>query len=150
MTKNELESTLKEIKYLFLVYRNGIVADSLKSATYPYQLIYGLQLPEITQISKKFQKDLTLADELWSQSHIRESRLLACHLFPFDIEMEKAENLIADLKTFEEAEILNFRLLRNLPYFIELIEKLKNSGSENENNQYCLRMMEKVKELSGL
>jgi len=115
---------LKKIKQLFMAYRNGIVADTLRNAftaagNNPYHIIFGLNLPQLSTIARMAGKDAedinALARELWQDSTVRESRLLACYLF--DIEMPQAEALMlaADIQTPEEADILCLRFLSRRP-----------------------------------
>lgn len=112
---------LQEIKQLFFAYRNGIVADTLRRAGMPYKMIFGLQVPQISEIAKTLKEThtpeeiLTLANALWNDKGVRESRLLACYLFdPKSISAEKVEKLKTDLQTPEERDMLNFRILRHL------------------------------------
>lgn len=107
-----------------MIFRNGIVSDTLRKAGMPYSIIFGLQLPQIAQIASSVSKSAILADSLWEEKGIRESRLLACHIYPCqEINFEKALALASDVQTQEEADILCFRLLRQL----EFAEKLANT-----------------------
>lgn len=116
---------LKEIKHLFMTYRNGIVADTLRKAGEPFGVIFGLQLPQLSEIARQTGKSAELADSLWADSNVRESRLLACWVYPpEEISMEKAVALASGVITREEADILAFRLLRYLPFAAPLAETL--------------------------
>lgn len=119
-----------------MVFRNGIVADALRKAGMPYNIIFGLQLPQLTQIARSFNPDLSLAKELWKDKNVRESRLLACYLFPKDeVTEELALELAESVRTFEEADILCFRLLRYFPFAQQLASRL--ISSEHRNVAYC-------------
>ena len=76
-----LQENIKEIKHNFMAFRNGIVSDTLRKAGMPYNIIFGLQLPQIAEIARSNEKNLELADALWQDSGVRESRLLACYLY---------------------------------------------------------------------
>ena len=116
---------LKDIKHEFLAYRNGIVADTLRKAGFPHKIIFGLQLPQLSEIAGRQTPSLELANALWSDNEVRESRLLACYLFPRDeVAEEMALDLANSVRTNEEADILTFRLLRHLPFAEELRNKL--------------------------
>lgn len=111
---------MKRIRHLFYTYRNGVVADVLKRAGDPHEIIFGLQLPQLGQIAKEVGEDfdpenrMSLAEELWSEYNCRESRLLAPYFFdPERLSMEKALNLLDECRTREETDILVFRCLRN-------------------------------------
>lgn len=112
--------TLQEIKHKFFAYRNGVVADVLRRSGMPYKMIFGVDIPTITSISKKIGYDASLAEQLWADKEIRESRLLAIYLFdPAAISRQRVLDLCNDVQTREEADILQFRLLRHLPYEVD-------------------------------
>lgn len=129
MTTNS--PAMKEAKHLFMTFRNGIVADTLRNAGMPYKIIFGLQLPQISNTAQNLREKFTpeetaaLASALWEDRNVRESRLLACYLFPADaLSIEDARRLAEDVQTNEEADILCFRLLRRLPFAGSLAESL--------------------------
>lgn len=119
---------LREIKQEFYAYRNGIVADALRKAGMPYKVIFGLQVPQLAEISRQIiariesqnnENDAIaerrrLAQALWDDRGVRESRLLACYLFDHtQMDRAEAESLLNDIQTPEERDMLNFRLLRH-------------------------------------
>lgn len=114
--------TLQDIKKRFMAYRNGIVADTLRKAGMPYDIIFGLNVPQLGEIARGIMADReVLAEGLWADSKVRESRLLSCWLFdPAPMPRIRAEQLMDSVQTREEADILAFRLLRYLPYADEL------------------------------
>lgn len=114
-----------------MTYRNGVIADTLKKAGMPYSLIFGLQLPQLSAIARAVPHSEELADRLWSDKNVRESRLLACYIYPAEsLPMEKAIKLASETLTKEETDILCFRLLRNLPYATELLNNLTGYPAE--------------------
>ena len=126
-----ISPAMKEAKHLFMTFRNGIVAETLRNAGMPYKIIFGLQIPQISETARTLRENFNpeeiaaLASELWADRTVRESRLLACYLFPAEtISMDDASSLAGDLQTNEEADILCFRLLRNLPFASSLAESL--------------------------
>ena len=131
-----IDNEIKTIKHDFMAFRNGIVADTLRKAGMHYNIIFGLQLPQISEISRKLQKDLRLAETLWNDSGVRESRLLACYLFPVsEIDEDKAFELATSVQTAEEADILSFRLLKYLPFASVLADRLDTG--DNTPASYC-------------
>lgn len=136
MGTTDYQHLIKEIKHLFMTYRNGIVSDTLRKAGIKYNVIFGLQLPQLSEIANKIKTRLnpeqteTLAEKLWGEKSVRESRLLACWLFNSSNMSEKtALSLAEDVQTREEADILCFRLLHKLPYAENLASKLKDNNS---------------------
>ena len=55
MTTSE---NIKEIKHSFLAFRNGIVSDTLRKAGMPYGIIFGLQLPQLAEIARRYDKSV--------------------------------------------------------------------------------------------
>lgn len=121
---------IKEIKKEFFAFRNGIVADALRKAGMPYKVIFGLQVPQLAQIARSYEPSMELANQLWDDKDVRESRLLATYLFPIDnISEEKAIELMRSTQTPEESDMLAFRLLKHLPYAPELLDVAQSDPS---------------------
>lgn len=92
-----------------------------------YHIIFGLNLPQLTQIASSQKSSLPLAMALWADKGVRESRLLATYLFPREeVDMQLALRLMGEVQTQEEADMLAFRLLRHLP----ILPALKQSTLE--------------------
>lgn len=122
----EIQDSIKSIKHNFLAFRNGVVSDTLRKAGMPYKIIFGLQLPQISQIAREFGQNFELAEALWQDENVRESRLTACYIFPPEVvSKEKALALAESVQTVEEADILAFRLLKRLPFAKELADELQ-------------------------
>ncbi len=138
-----MHEKIKQIKHQFLTYRNGIISDHLRSAGMNcYKIIFGLNIPQLAEIAKSLEKSIELADSLWADKHVRESRLLATYLYPHEhINKVKAISLIEDLQTKEEADMLCFRLLKYLPFAMQLIEQYDNN--ENPLLKYCSLSLKK-------
>lgn len=131
---------LSEIKHHFMAYRNGIIADTLRKAGYPHKIIFGLQLPQLKQIADRIMQDLsressdslssqsrisTIAQALWQDKDVRESRLLATYLMDSTaLTPEDCLKLADESLTQEEADMLAFRVLRHRPDAPELLPSL--------------------------
>lgn len=123
-----MKESLKEIKHYFFTHRNGIVADTLKQAGAPHNIIFGLQIPDLSALARTLTPDKELGKALWADSDVRESRLLACWLTPAEsVNMEKALEMASETRTREEGDILAFRLLRFLPFAPQLAARLLKS-----------------------
>lgn len=117
---------LREIKQRFYAMRNGIVADALRKAGTPHKIIFGLQVPQIAEIARDYQPDYELAEALWEDSDVRESRLLACYLYPHDqIDSDKVLALAAQSRTPEESNMLAFRIFRRLPTALQELSRMQ-------------------------
>lgn len=112
---------LQPIKHEFMTYRNGIVADTLRKTGYPQDVIFGLNLPQLTAIAHRLKENHTAgelaetAQALWTDRNVRESRLLAAYLLDPNLPLSETEAICADVRTPEEADILAFRWLRYSP-----------------------------------
>lgn len=58
-------SRLQHVKRRFFAMRNGVIADTYRRAGSPFRIIFGLNLPQITEIAAEFAPDSELAAELW-------------------------------------------------------------------------------------
>ena len=116
---------MKMVKHLFMTYRNGIVADTLRKAGLPFGVIFGLQLPQLSGIARDIPHDIHTARMLWADQNVRESRLLACWIFPADeLSEQEAYSMACGVLSREEADILAFRLLRHLSFAPVLVSRL--------------------------
>lgn len=136
----------KEIRQRFMAMRNGVVADTLRKAGAPHDVIFGLNVPQLSDIACEVKSSAdacgvrTIAEELWADTRCREGRLLACWLFdPGDYDVEAALRLVGALITREEAEMLAFRLLRRLPFAASLVGLLRPSAVPVE--RHCAEVL---------
>lgn len=124
---------IPEIKKEFFRYRNGMLGETLRRYGDPHKIIFGLDVPQIASIARMAGTSTALAEELWADADVRESRLLACYLFnPTDVNDEKALSLAGDVQTQEEADMLAFRLLKRLPYAASLLSVLQEAAQTSE------------------
>ena len=75
---------MQQIKRHFFAMRNGIVADVLRKAGSPFRIIFGLTLPQITDVANATGKNAELARRLWDNKTTRCSMLLAPMIMPED------------------------------------------------------------------
>ena len=114
-----------ELKQRVYVMRNGVTADSLRSAGCPYRLIFGLNLPQLTEIAAEYGPDPEMARELRLHSDLRENVLLAPMLFPPEaLTFDEALDWVNECRWAEDADILCFKLLRRVPFAAELADAL--------------------------
>lgn len=131
---------LQAIKKEFFTFRNGIVADTLRKAGMPYKVIFGLQIPQIAAIARGQVPSMELADALWEDKEVRESRILATYLFPVsEISGEKAIALLRSVTTPEESDMLAFRLLKRLPFAEEILKEIEKDSQIPEYAVASLR-----------
>lgn len=133
MSTDDIKELEARIRKEFYVFRNGLIADTLRKGGLEQKYIFGLQLPQIKEIADRYRQDLAadnaqLARQLWEDTNCREARLTACHLMPTtEIDASEATHWAENCQTREESDILAFRLLRYLPYNKDIISALLES-----------------------
>ena len=124
---------IAEIKKEFFTYRNGMLADTLRRYGMPHKVIFGLEVPRLAEIARGLTPSEELADMLWADSEVRESRLLACWLYPLDsVTADKCIALAGSARTSEEAQMLAFRIFKRLPFAASLLEEFEKRRAGNE------------------
>lgn len=119
------------IKRRFYAMRNGIIADTLRKAGLDYRMIFGLNLPQITEIAAEQPHTSQLAEELWADRRTRESMLLAPMLYPpSEMTADTAARWLAEAPTTEVADVLCLKLLRNVGSAVDIAMKAIDSSSE--------------------
>ncbi|MDE6715094.1 MAG: hypothetical protein K2J74_01275 [Muribaculaceae bacterium] len=130
--------TIQDIKQNLYAYRNGVVADSLRKSGDPHHIIFGLLLPQLSEIALLIGKDKAIATELWSQRTSRECRLLAPMVYPpEDLSPSLGKEMIAEALNKEEIDILCFKLLSRTPCAQELANEMIQCSSGNDNFAYA-------------
>lgn len=144
MNKEET-NFLKEIKQDFFSFRNGFIADALRKSYPEGKMIFGLMVPQFLQLAKKYPKDITLGLQLWNDKSSRESSLFALYIIPpEELEKSSAETMIKEVYSYELAEFLSFKILKNLAYAKELLDEIsKYSDNLSPYSRYCISMLQK-------
>lgn len=138
-----LDLNFQAIKKEFFIYKNGIITESLRRLYPQGVVIYGLMVPQIAEIARKYTKNLDLGKKLWNDANCRESRLLALYILPADkIDKEFAKNLINEVRSNEEADLLAFKILRLLPFGKDLYLEMKDYNMKGVQ-EYCRKMFRK-------
>jgi len=133
--KMELEKNsfneMQTVKRHFFAMRNGVIADTLRRGGSPFKIIFGLNLPQIVEIAQSTPHSAELAQKLWSNSSTRESMLIAPMLYPReDFNLNIALEWTSQIPTTEVADILCHRLLRHVPFSLELAHILCDSKED--------------------
>lgn len=129
---------LRTVKQRFFSFRNGILADLLRSQrASDHRVIFGLNIPQLREIAAESGCDSGLAEQLWADSDVRESRLLA----PMVAEpTEAALEWMEQVRTIEEADILCHALLRRCPGALSAAQRFLDDPRPMQ--QYCaLRLL---------
>lgn len=133
-------STMQRLKRAFFSLRNGVIADTMRKAGCPHRMIFGLNLPQLNEVAAQFGPDEELAEALWLDSHVRESQLLAPMIYPKEkLTVDKARQLCKNVQWHEDADILCFKLLRDMPFAPEVAAWLSESD-ESVKRYTALRL----------
>lgn len=125
MEKEEGFNEMQTVKRRMYAMRNGVIADSLRKGGSPFRVIFGLNLPQLVEIAASIGKDRDMAVKLWANTATRESMLLAPMLMPAEeFSIEEAKEWGRQVPAAEVADILCHRLLRHLPFALELSRML--------------------------
>lgn len=124
-----------EIKRSFRLMMNGVVAQSMREKGLHYRLNWGVDLPALKEMAKKYGKDYGLAIALWKEN-IRECKILATLIMPAEeMRPEDVDAWISQTETVEIAEQASMNLYQYLPFVKN--ESLKWIASEDELRQLC-------------
>lgn len=133
-------STMQRLKRAFFSLRNGVIADTMRKAGCPHRMIFGLNLPQLNEVAAQFGPDEELAEALWLDSHVRESQLLAPMIYPKEkLTEDKARQLCENVQWHEDADILSFKLLRDMSFAPEVAAWLSESD-ESVKRYTALRL----------
>jgi 3-methyladenine DNA glycosylase AlkD len=110
------QDTIREIKAQFRLFMNGVASHSMREKGLDYKLNFGIELPRLKEISLRYEKNHSLAGELWKEN-IRECKILATLLQPIETFLpEIADIWVEDIRQPEIAELLCMNLFQHLPY----------------------------------
>ncbi len=110
------------IRKKFFAFRNGIIADKLRSTGDPHSMIMGCLLVDVVSImrhaSTTMPDDETrvlVARHLWTDTNSRECRLAAPMLYPPQLMTQaEAQQWCESVETVEVADNLCHKLLRHI------------------------------------
>lgn len=119
---------MQKVKRDFFAMRNGVIADALRRGGSPFRIIFGLNLPQISEIAAKWVPDTPLAERLWANTTTRESMLLAPMIVDRDrFTIDDARRWIATIPAHEVADVICLKLLKNVSFATELAVELAES-----------------------
>lgn len=122
---------LTEIKRRFFVFRNGLIADTLRQQGSPYRYIFGLNLPQLSEIAKTIPHSADMTMALIDNDNTRESQLIAPLVFP-NIEMTEtiAIEWLRKAKSTEAIDIFCLKQLRENSLAENIISEIQYSDSD--------------------
>jgi hypothetical protein len=141
---NDTQTTfnpMQSVKREFFAMRNGVLADVLRSAGAPYRIIFGLNLPQITEIANRVGVNDEMACALWANDTTRESRLIAPMMMDAEnMDMERARAMVLDMKGVEEIDVACMKLFSKLPFRRQLVDQFVDSDNDLQR-YFAMRML---------
>ena len=116
MTREEIDSKVKELKRSFRLEMNGQASQSMREKGLEYHLNWGVPLLQLKKMAADLPHDYDFAITLWKED-IRECKILATLVMPHDkMPEEVAEIWMDQTRSQEMAEMLAFNLYQHLSY----------------------------------
>jgi 3-methyladenine DNA glycosylase AlkD len=110
------EDIIKDIRKRCRMAMNGIAAAGMRRRGLDYKLNFGLSIPRIRDLSKRYRADAELAGRLWKEN-TRELKILATLLYPIDMFSEdRAADWVSEISNQEIREQVCANLFQHLPY----------------------------------
>jgi 3-methyladenine DNA glycosylase AlkD len=123
----ELDDQIAEIRRTIRLSMNGVVSDQMTNNGIRYKKNYGVSVPRIKEIAKKYTPNHDLAQRLWSLQ-IRETMILATLLEPTDkFSIETASKWLESFNQIEIIEQSCMNLFSKLPFATKLVSDLIQS-----------------------
>lgn len=135
----------QKIKRKFFSYRNGITADALRKGGSPFKIIFGLTLPQLSEIARETGFNENLSRKLWKDISTRCSMLIAPQIMPREkFAIQEALEWCSEVPSYEVADVLCLKLLSNVNYQKELIPMLL-TGSRMDRYIALRMILKKLK-----
>lgn len=129
-----MESVIRKIRNDLRLSMNGAVANSMRTKGVNYRMNFGVEIPRIIEISKKYDSDKFLAETLWEED-VRELKIMATLLYPFnEFAIDKGITWSRHIKDQELREQACKNLFQNLNFSNELVDILVD---EKEKDMRC-------------
>lgn len=104
---------MQQLKRRFFAMRNGAVAESLRRRGAPYRIIFGLNLPQLSEIAGEFGPDAELSCMLRDNVATRESMLIAPMLYPRHLlDVDTAYSWLVEAPTTEVVDVACLKLIK--------------------------------------
>lgn len=109
---------------------NGIASKSMREKGLRYKLNFGVDVPRLRELSKRYPVDAQLAELLWRQE-TRELKILATMLYPVhEFDMDKADEWVKEIPNHEIREQVSMNLFQKLDFADKLVQKWTDSKDE--------------------
>lgn len=142
MEDNERFNEMQRLKRRLFAMRNGVVADALRKGGCKFRIIFGVNLPQLSEIAADWEASAGFAEKLWANTTTRESMLIAPMLMPPEaMDEERVKRWVRDVPSTEVADVLCHRLLKYLPDAPSVAEDLYENAETGMERYTAVRLM---------
>jgi 3-methyladenine DNA glycosylase AlkD len=126
----DMNEILQQIRTDLRRSMNGIASKSMREKGLHYKLNFGVDVPRLRELSKRYPIDAQLAELLWRQE-TRELKILATMLYPVhEFDMDKADEWVKEIPNHEIREQVSMNLFQKLDFADKLVQKWTDSKDE--------------------
>ncbi len=134
-----MEEILRRIRTDLRLAMDGLVSASMRDKGADYKLNFGVNVPKLRELAKKYRPNAELADILW-KNDVRELKILGTMLYPSEeLTNEKANEWIRSVPNQEIREQLCVNLLQKIHFAGSLVtENIDNADESVRITAYWL------------
>ena len=126
----DMDEILQQVRADLRRSMNGIASKSMREKGLHYKLNFGVDVPRLRELSKRYLIDAQLAELLWGQE-TRELKILATMLYPVhEFDMDKADKWVKEISNHEIREQASMNLFQKLDFADKLVQKWTDSLDE--------------------
>ncbi|HBK40214.1 MAG TPA: hypothetical protein DDZ57_01380 [Porphyromonadaceae bacterium] len=126
----DMDEILQQVRADLRRSMNGIASKSMREKGLHYKLNFGVDVPRLRELSKRYLIDAQLAELLWGQE-TRELKILATMLYPVhEFDMDKADKWVKEIPNHEIREQASMNLFQKLDFADKLVQKWTDSLDE--------------------
>ena len=128
--QSDMDEILQQVRADLRRSMNGIASKSMREKGLHYKLNFGVDVPRLRELSKRYLIDAQLAELLWGQE-TRELKILATMLYPVhEFDMDKADKWVKEIPNHEIREQASMNLFQKLDFADKLVQKWTDSLDE--------------------
>ena len=126
----DMDEILQRIRVDLRRSMNGIASKSMREKGLRYKLNFGVDVPRLRELSRRYPVDAQLAEHLWRQE-TRELKILATMLYPVhEFHADKADKWVKEIPNHEIREQACMNLFQKLDFADRLVQKWTDSADE--------------------
>ncbi|MFA6702044.1 MAG: DNA alkylation repair protein [Dysgonamonadaceae bacterium] len=134
-----MDELIKKIRTDLRLSMNGVVSTSMREKGLNYRMNFGVNIPALRVMAKKYTPDKELAYKLWRED-VRELKILATMLNPVsEFTLDDAQQWVKEIPNQEIREQVCMNLFQKLDCADELVSKwIQSADDEVRTTGYWL------------